>query len=90
MIDDGSCPSPQPAFAADRRRSAAAQIRNGNIGLPALWSYYYGIGGNVDQLVLDAYLHGLTELAPLQMDLIHAAIQEITADGPKGRRVPGR
>ncbi|MET3175123.1 UNVERIFIED_ORG: hypothetical protein ABIB52_002985 [Arthrobacter sp. UYCu721] len=31
---------------------------------------------------MDAYLHELTELAPLQMDLIQTAIKEITADGP--------
>ncbi len=73
---------PQPAFEADRRKAAAAQFQNANISLPGLWTYYYGIGGNVDQLGVDAYLHELMELASLQMDLIQTAIQEITADGP--------
>jgi hypothetical protein len=82
MMDDGGLGTPQPAFEADRRKVAAAQFQNANISLPGLWTYYYGIGGNVDQLGVDAYLHELMELAPLQMDLIQTAIQEITADGP--------
>jgi hypothetical protein len=82
MTNDGGLGTPQPAFEAGRRKVAAAQFQKGNISLPGLWTYYCGIGGNVDQLVLDAYLHELTELAPLQMDLIQAAIKEITADGP--------
>lgn len=47
-----------------------------------LWTYCCGIGGNADELVLDAYLHEMMELPRLQMDLIHTAIKEITADGP--------
>ena len=82
MMDDGGSGTPQPAFGADQRKFAAAQFQNGNISLPRLWTYYCGIGGNVDQLGLDAYLHELMELAPLQMDLIQTAIKEITADGP--------
>lgn len=82
MMDDGGLGTPQPAFEADQRKFAAAQFQNGNISLPGLWTYYYGIGGNVDQLGVDAYLHELTELAPLQMDLIQTAIKEITANGP--------
>lgn len=81
-MDDGGLGTPQPAFGADQRQFAAAQFQERNISLPGLWTYYYGIGGNVDQLGLDAYLHELTELAPLQMDLIQTAIKEITADGP--------
>lgn len=50
MIDDGGLGTPQPAFEADQHKSAAVQFQNGNISLPGLWTYYYGIGGNVDQL----------------------------------------
>jgi len=89
MMDDGGLGTPQPAFGADQRKFAAAQFQSGNISLPGLWTYYYGIGGNVDQLGVDAYLHELVELAPLQMDLIQAAIKEITADGPGSAHVPG-
>lgn len=90
MIDDGSPGPPRPASEADQRKFAAAQFQDGNMSLPGLWTYYCGIGGNVDQLAVDAYLHELTELAPLQMDLIQTAIKEITADGREGgAHVPG-
>ena len=82
MTDDGSLGAPLPAFEAVQRNCAAAQIQHGNLSLPGIWTYCYGIGGNVDQLGLDAYLHELMKLAPLQMDLIQTAIKEITADGP--------
>ncbi|MDQ5860851.1 MAG: hypothetical protein M3536_01140 [Actinomycetota bacterium] len=82
MTDDGGLGTPQPSFAADRRKFAAAQFQDGNISLPGLWTYYYGIGGNVVQFGMDAYLHELMELAPLQRDLIQTATKEITADGP--------
>jgi hypothetical protein len=81
MNDDGVPVSAQPAFEADRRKLAAAQFRGGRVTLPELWTYYYGIGGNADEMALDAYLHEMVELAPLQVDLIQAAIQELTADG---------
>ena len=52
------------------------------MSLPQLWVYYFGIGGNADELALDGYLHGIVELAPLQVDLLDTAIKEITADEP--------
>ncbi|MCP8999759.1 hypothetical protein NFC73_08435 [Pseudarthrobacter sp. RMG13] len=82
MMDDGGLGTPSLPSAKDRRKFAAAEFQSGNISLPGLWTYYYGIGGNVDQLGVDAYLHELMELAPLQMDLIQTAIKETTADGP--------
>jgi hypothetical protein len=47
-----------------------------------VWAYYFGIGGNADELALDGYLNGMMELAPLQVDLLNTAINEITADEP--------
>lgn len=82
MNDNGSLGVQQPGDEADPRCFAARRYRNGNINWTGLWTYYCGIGGNADELALDAYLHEIMELPPLQMDLIHAAIEEITADGP--------
>ncbi len=82
MIDDGCSEDPLSAFGADRRNLAAAQFESANLSLPQLWAYYFGIGGNADELALDAYLHGAMELAPLQVDLLHTALREITADEP--------
>lgn len=82
MKDDGILGIQQPGDEADPRNHAATRYRNGDINLTGLWTYYYGIGGSADELVVDACLHEIMELPPLQMDLIHTAIEEITADGP--------
>jgi len=81
MTNDGPLESQQPAFEPDPRKFAAAQFQRANLTLPELWTYYYGIGGSADELVLDAYLNEMVELPPLQVDLLHTAIREITADG---------
>ena len=81
MEDDRILGIQQPGEVPDPRKLAATCYRNGNLNLTGLWTYYYGIGGNADELVLDAYLHEMMELPRLQMDLIHTAIEEITADG---------
>lgn len=82
MKNDGILGIRQSGEGADPRKLAATRYRNGNVNLTGLWTYYCGIGGNADELVLDAYLHEMMELPRLQMDLIHTAIKEITADGP--------
>jgi len=81
MIIDGAPGNQQPAFEPDPRRLAAAQFQRANLTVPELWTYYCGIGGSADELVLDAYLNEMMELPPLQVDLLHTAIKEITADG---------
>ena len=57
MTNDGPLESQQPAFEPDPRKFAAAQFQRANLTLPELWTYYYGIGGSADELVLDAYLN---------------------------------
>ena len=81
MKDDGILGIQQPGDEADLRHFAATRYRNGNINLMGLWTYYYGIGGNADEMALDAYLHEMMELPPLQLELVHTAIEEITAEG---------
>lgn len=80
MINDG-VPGQEPAFEPDARQIAAAQFQRANVTLPELWTYYYGIGGSADEVVLDAYLNEMAELPPLQVDLLHTALKEITAEG---------
>ncbi|MCU1518583.1 MAG: hypothetical protein JWQ75_3304 [Pseudarthrobacter sp.] len=82
MIGDGGLDCPPPAFGEDPRKLAAAQIQSANLSLPEVWAHYFGIGGNADEEALDAYLNGMMDLAPLQVDLLNIAIREITADGP--------
>jgi len=76
----------------DQRMHAAHRFRNGNVSLNSLWTYYFGIGGDADELVLDAYLNGLLVLAPGQMELVDTAFRELTADGrtePAGQQGRG-
>ncbi|WP_320537195.1 hypothetical protein [Pseudarthrobacter sp. IC2-21] len=79
MISDRAS-SEQSAFEPDPRKFAAAQFQRANLTVPELWTYYCGIGGTADEVVLDAYLNEMVELPPLQVDLLHTAIKEITAD----------
>jgi hypothetical protein len=75
-LNAGPCGGSQPGGDAEQRRHAAERFRKGNLSLRGLWTYYLGIGGDADQLVLDAYLHELLLLAPIQMELIDAALNE--------------
>ncbi|XAS72481.1 hypothetical protein VUN82_01085 [Micrococcaceae bacterium Sec5.1] len=76
----------------DQRQQATDRFRTGNVSLNSLWTYYFGIGGDADELVLDAYLNGLLVLAPGQMELVDTAFRELTADGrtePAGQQGRG-
>lgn len=70
-----------PGRASGQRRSAAAWYRDGATGLGSLWTYFYGIGGDADEVALDAYLHELGGLPASQMDLLGVAMQEIDDEG---------
>lgn len=65
----------------DQRMQAACRFQVGNISLSKLWTYYIGIGGNVDGLALEAYLNELLTLAPSQMELLDTAMTELSSDG---------
>ena len=80
MIHDGASGQQQPDFGPAPRDAAVAQFRQADLTLPELWTYYYGIGGNADEVVLDAYLNDMLELPPLQATLLHTAIQEMLAE----------
>ena len=69
---------PDKQLAADEeRRGAAKRFRDADVPLIKLWAYYYGIGGNVDELSLDAYLHEALRLPPAQVGLIDTAMKEL-------------
>ena len=64
----------------DQRLQAACRFQVEDIGLNRLWTYYFGIGGNADEVALEAYLHELLTLAPGQMELVDTAIRELSSD----------
>jgi hypothetical protein len=42
-----------------------------------LWTYFYGIGGGIDEMSLDAYLHEALDLPAAQVALIALAMTEL-------------
>lgn len=81
MINDGAPGNQQSAFDTDPRAFVAAQLASAQVSVPELWIYYYGIGGNVDEVDLDAYLNGMVDLPAIQVSLIHTAISEMKTNG---------
>lgn len=45
-------------------------------GVWEAWLDYYGLGGNLDQWAVDAYLYGLLPLPALDCDLLAMALDE--------------
>jgi hypothetical protein len=65
----------------DQRLRASCRFQVGNISLDRLWTYYFGIGGNADELALEAYLNELLTLTPGQMQLVDTALKELSSNG---------
>jgi hypothetical protein len=68
---------PDPA-AAEQRRKASRRFHDTELPLQKLWTYYYGIGGDIDEVSLDAYLHEALDIPAAQVELIAAAMTEMT------------
>ncbi len=71
-------------WAAEQRRTAATWFREGSAGLGKVWMYFYGLGGEADELTLDAYLHELGGLPPLQARLLAIAMREMDSESGDG------
>ena len=68
----------QERAAEEKRRGAAQRFRDTDLPLQKLWTYYYGIGGDIDEVSLDAYLHEALDIPAAQVELIAAAMTEMT------------
>ncbi|MEV7634238.1 hypothetical protein GA0061083_2003 [Pseudarthrobacter enclensis] len=74
---------PDQVREADLQRAGAArQYREADLPLTKLWAYYYGIGGDVDELSLEAYLHEALHLPAVQVGLIVMALAELAREMP--------
>lgn len=73
-----------PEWASAQRRFAATWYRDGGTALARVWTYFYGIGGDADEVAIDAYLHELGELPPAQMTLLALAMQELDTERMAG------
>ena len=70
----------QPDRAAEERRGTARRFRGTDLPLDKLWIYYYGIGGDIDEVSLDAYLHEALDIPAAQVNLIATAMTEMTEE----------
>jgi hypothetical protein len=62
----------------------------GRVGLSVgeVWLHYLGMGGDVDEYEVDAYLHGLIQLPELDRNLIALAVNELYDDVCREPRAP--
>lgn len=78
MSPDGTGGPEQWDDAVEQRRGAAQRFRDADLPLVKLWTYYYGIGGDIDEVSLDAYLNEALDLPAAQVGLITTAMMEMT------------
>jgi hypothetical protein len=52
------------------------------LDVPSVWIRYFSLTGNADEVDVDAYLHGLTCLPPLDRNLVSHAVNELIAETP--------
>ena len=70
---------PDSLLEADEQRKAVARrFRQAELPLIKLWTYYFGLGGDADEMSLDAYLNEALHLPAAQVGLVATAMTELT------------
>lgn len=62
------------------RRAAAATLERTGLSVQELWLRCLALGGVVAPVELEAYLHGLLEIPPVQQDILSQALNEELAE----------
>jgi hypothetical protein len=65
-----------PDRAVEQQRSLALAFKRAELSVEDLWLRYFGVGGEAGFIEIDAYLHGLTDLPPLERDTLALAVNE--------------
>ena len=55
-------------------------MKHADLTLPTVWSHFLNMGGVVEQLEVDAYLHGLMPLPVADRDCLAQAVNELVDD----------
>jgi hypothetical protein len=77
MTDHSANHRANPDPSADRQRhSIAAALRHSGLTTEELWIRYFALGGDTSLTEVDAYVHGLGGLPPLQRDALAHAVNE--------------
>jgi hypothetical protein len=61
---------------ADQQRTAALALQRAELTMEQLWLRYFALGGDAGLIDIDAYIHGLGGLPPLQRDILAHAVNE--------------
>jgi len=77
----------EEAISADQARRLRQAMTEARIELRALWMHYFRLGGVVNHVEVDAYLHQALKLPAMQRDLLVQALAEL-ADGHRTTPVP--
>lgn len=78
MYPRGTGGPEKPDRAGEERKGTARRFRDADLALDKLWIYYFGIGGDIDEVSLDAYLHDALDIPATQVNLIATAMTELT------------
>ncbi|MCE6995452.1 serine/threonine-protein phosphatase [Saccharothrix sp. S26] len=60
----------------EQQRTLAQALKRADLKLEELWVRYFGLGGDAGLIDVDAYIHGLGGLDPLQRDVLAHAVNE--------------
>lgn len=82
-------PGEQNSQEDDRQHAITLDVMQRiGVTIEDLWIYYSGMGGDIDQYEVDAYLHGLMVLPALARDMISQSVNELLDDINRGPRAP--
>jgi len=60
----------------DQQRTAAQALQRAELTMEQLWLRYFALGGDAGLIDIDAYIHGVSGLPPLQRDILAHAVNE--------------
>jgi hypothetical protein len=66
----------------EQRLRTLHAMRAVGLDVTVVWIRYFSLTGNADEVDIDAYLHGLTCLPPLDRNLVSHAVNELIAETP--------
>lgn len=66
------------AISADQARRLRQGLEQAGIGLGTFWMSYFRLGGDVNQLEVEAYLHHALDLPEMQRNILAQALTELT------------
>lgn len=66
--------------AAEQAQSLRQVLAGSGVPVHTLWWCYFGLGGNVGHVEIDAYVHPALDLPRSDRDLLHRAAAELITE----------